>query len=119
VTTRATPSWTIIPDQRDFLVGALPQDAPRIDAAIRAAETAYADYARFLERDVLPHAGADFAAGRELFELLLHERYFLQEDADRIYQMGQRSSPRRRRRWMSSPGASTPSWRRPPIRGPR
>jgi uncharacterized protein (DUF885 family) len=77
-------------EQRAFLVGALPEDMPRIDAAIRAAKNAYADYARFLERDVMPHAGADFAAGRELFDFLLHEGYFLQEDADRIYQVGQR-----------------------------
>jgi uncharacterized protein (DUF885 family) len=77
-------------EQRAFLLGALPEDRPRIDAAIRAAKSAYVDYAQFLQHDVLPRAGADFAAGRELFDFLLHEGYFLGEDADRIYQVGQR-----------------------------
>jgi uncharacterized protein (DUF885 family) len=77
-------------EQRAFLLGALPEDRPRIDAAIRAAKNAYADYAHFLEHDVMPRAGADFAAGRELFDFLLHEGYFLGEDADRIYRVGQR-----------------------------
>jgi uncharacterized protein (DUF885 family) len=77
-------------EQRAFLIGALPEERPRIDAAIVAAKKAYADFARFLQHDVVPRAGNDFAAGRELFDFLLHEGYFLGEDADRLYQVGQR-----------------------------
>jgi uncharacterized protein (DUF885 family) len=77
-------------EKRTFLLGALPAEATRIDAALRAAKKAYGEYARFLEHDVLPRAGGDFAAGRDLFDFLLHEGYFLEENADRIYEVGQR-----------------------------
>jgi uncharacterized protein (DUF885 family) len=78
-------------EQRAFLQGTLPlAERPRIGKAIGAAERTYADYAAFLERDALPRAAGDFAAGRELFDFLLHEGYFLDEDADRVYAVGQR-----------------------------
>jgi uncharacterized protein (DUF885 family) len=76
-------------EQRAFLVGALPAETARIDAAIAAAKKAYAGYALFLEHDVLPRSTGDFAAGRELFDFLLHEGYFLQENADQVYEVGQ------------------------------
>jgi uncharacterized protein (DUF885 family) len=38
----------------------------------------------------MPRAKGDFAAGRALFDFLLHEGYFLDEDADRIHEVGQR-----------------------------
>ena len=75
-------------EQRAFLAGALPDATARIDAAVVAAKKAYADYAHFLEHDVMPRAGSDFAAGRELFELLLHDGYFLKEGADALYDEG-------------------------------
>lgn len=78
-------------EQRKFLAGALPApDRPRIDAAIAGAQKAYADYARFLEHDVAPRATGDFAAGRDLFEFILREGYFLDENADQLYAMGER-----------------------------
>ena len=77
-------------DQRAFLTGALPTETKRIDVALAAATKAYADYARFLEHDVLPRANGDFAAGRQLFDFLLREGYFLHADADAIYDEGQR-----------------------------
>lgn len=77
-------------EQRTFLLGALPEEKTRIDAAIGAAKKAYADYARFLEHDVMARARADFAEGRELFDFRLHEGYFLEEDADRLFEVGQR-----------------------------
>lgn len=87
---QARSAGAFFAEQRTFLLGALPDQKPRVEAAIGAAKKAYADYARFLEHDLMPHAGGDFAAGRELFDFLLHEGYFLAEDADRVYEVGQR-----------------------------
>jgi uncharacterized protein (DUF885 family) len=76
-------------DERAFLTGALgPEDKPRIEAAITSAKKAYADYAAFLKKEMLPHAGGDFAAGRELFTFLLHDGYFLEETPDQLYALG-------------------------------
>jgi uncharacterized protein (DUF885 family) len=78
-------------EQRAFLQGALPAaERPRIAAAVAAAQRAYAAYAAYLEHDVLPHAKGDFAAGRPLFDFLLHDGYFLDEDADRVHELGER-----------------------------
>jgi uncharacterized protein (DUF885 family) len=77
-------------EQRAFLARALPADKARIDAAVGAAKKAYADYAAFLARDVMPHATGDFAAGRELFDLMLRDGYFLDENADDVYALGKR-----------------------------
>ena len=87
-------------DQRTFLTGALPQDTPRIDAAVAAATQAYAGYARFLEHDVMPRATDDFAAGRELFGFLLREGYFLEARRRRP----RRARPARLRRDTSRDG---------------
>jgi len=87
---QARSAGAFFAEQRAFLLGALPEEKTRIDAAIGAAKKAYVDYARFLEHDVMPRAGGDFAAGRELFDFLLHEGYFLQQDADQVYEVGQR-----------------------------
>jgi uncharacterized protein (DUF885 family) len=87
---QAKSARSFFAEQRAFLVGALPTETKRIDAALAAATKAYAEYARFLEKDVLPRAKGDFAAGKELFEFLLREGYFLHSDADAIYDEGQR-----------------------------
>jgi hypothetical protein len=63
--------------QRGFLSKALPGENGSIDAAIRAAAFAYADYGSFLENVVLPRSSGAFAVGKPLFEFLLHEGYFL------------------------------------------
>jgi uncharacterized protein (DUF885 family) len=78
-------------DERAFLTGALGAgDASRIDTAIAAATQAYADYATFLQREILPRATGDFAAGRDLFAFLLHDGYFLDETTDQLYELGER-----------------------------
>jgi uncharacterized protein (DUF885 family) len=77
--------------ERTFLADALaPGDRPHIDAAIGAAKRAYADYAAFLRRDVLPRATGEFAAGPELFAFLLHDGYFLDETPGQLYDLGER-----------------------------
>lgn len=87
---QAKTAGTFFDGERKFLVDALPDQKARIDTALGAAKKAYADYAKLLEKDVLPHGTADFAAGRELFEFLLHEGYFLDEGPDALYDMGKK-----------------------------
>jgi uncharacterized protein (DUF885 family) len=77
---------------RPFLesAGAEGVDRARAQRALAAAKDAYARYATFLERDVLPRSSGDFAAGRAYFDFLLRERYFLEEDADAVLALGKR-----------------------------
>ena len=77
-------------DEEKLLLGVLPGDKENIHAAITGARRAYADYATFLERDLLPRAKGDFAAGRGFFEFLLRDGYFLGESPDALYDLGKR-----------------------------
>jgi uncharacterized protein (DUF885 family) len=77
-------------DVRPFLEEALKEDRPRVDKALKLARQAYADYATFLEKDLLPRSNGNFAAGRAYFDFLLHEGYFLDEDADAVLAIGKR-----------------------------
>ncbi len=76
--------------QRPFLVEALPAETKQVDATLKAAIAAYEDYRTHLQRQVLPRSNGRFAAGRELFEYLLRNRYFLDIGADELLAMGKR-----------------------------
>ena len=76
--------------QRPFLVAALPADTARIDAALKGAATAYEDYRKYLQKEVLPRSNGGFSAGRELFEYLLENDYFLDEGADELLATGKK-----------------------------
>lgn len=56
----------------------------------RLAVEAMEAFARFLEREVLPRAGGDFAAGRGLFDELLRENHMVDYDADELLEIGWR-----------------------------
>jgi len=73
---------------RPFLEKSLPKEKARIAAALKAAKEAYAEYQAWLKDDVLPAAEGQFAAGREQFDWLLKEGYFLSEDADGLLAIG-------------------------------
>ena len=62
----------------------------RFDHELEEAARALEDFARYLERELAPRAEGDFACGREVFELTLHHRHFLDLGADRLHNMGQR-----------------------------
>ncbi len=62
----------------------------RLDHELEEAARALEDFARYLERELAPRATGDFACGREAFELRLRHRHFLDLDADRLHNMGQR-----------------------------
>jgi uncharacterized protein (DUF885 family) len=75
---------------RAFLEKELPNDRPRVTAALSAAGSAYAAFGTFLEQDLLPRSNGEFAVGRAYFDYLLHESYFLTQDADQIEALGKR-----------------------------
>jgi len=75
---------TVIP----FLSLRTPRLAPRAVRASRAAAAAVRDYIAFLEREVLPRAQGEFAAGKELFEEILREDHFLDYTADELLERG-------------------------------
>jgi uncharacterized protein (DUF885 family) len=85
---QASSAKAFLEDQRPFLEKALPGESARIDAALKTATDAYEDYGKFLQKVVLPRSNGRFSAGRELFEFLLKNDYFLDEDADAILAMG-------------------------------
>lgn len=62
----------------------------RLDHELEEASRALEDFARFLERELAPRCEGDFACGREVFDLTLRHRHFLDLDADRLHNMGQR-----------------------------
>ncbi len=87
---RAASAKSFFDAQRPFLVGALPTDVAHVDAALKAATSAYVDYEKYLRKEVLPRSNGRFSAGRELFEFLLEKDYFLDEKADDVLAMGKK-----------------------------
>ena len=85
---RETPAF--LDQVRTFLDSALKDDPRRTARAVAGARAAFADYATFLTKDVLPRSKGDFAAGRPLFDFLLHHGDFLDEDADGVLALGKR-----------------------------
>jgi uncharacterized protein (DUF885 family) len=87
---RASSAKAFLEAQRPFLMASLPAEAARVDAALKGAEAAYEDYKKYLQKEVLPRSNGRFSAGRELFEFLLKNDYFLDEGADDVLAMGKR-----------------------------
>jgi uncharacterized protein (DUF885 family) len=87
---RAGSAKAFLDQQKPFLVAALPGERAKIDATIKTATAAYDDYKKFLQQTILPKSNGGFAAGRELFEYLLKNHYFLDEGADELLAMGKR-----------------------------
>lgn len=81
---------TFFDDQRPFLKASLPEATERIEKAIKRAREAYLGYAEFLEKTILPRSTGSYAAGKPLFEFLLHENYFLSEDTDAVLARGKK-----------------------------
>jgi len=75
-----------------LLIPALAQSAPKLAADLNAASQnaarAFEDYTRFLTDEVAPKAKGDFAAGRQLFEEMVHENHMLDYSADEVLKLG-------------------------------
>jgi uncharacterized protein (DUF885 family) len=100
---KVPPVWAEIAleqakQSQGLLTGLLPsmaaQAAPDLEADFREAGQAAADamriYQEFLEKQVLPNAAGDFAAGRDLFDEILREDHMVDYDADELYETGWR-----------------------------
>lgn len=85
---QAAAAKTFLEQQRAFLISALPGEGARVDHALEVATLAYEDYRKFLQRTVLPRSNGRFSAGRELFEFLLKNEYFLDEGANELLTIG-------------------------------
>jgi len=76
------------------LIPALAQQVPKLatdlNAASQSAAQALQDYARFLREVVATKAQGDFAAGKELFEELVHENHLLDYSAEELLEIGWR-----------------------------
>ena len=77
-------------DEKKPLEDALPQDKARVEKALKDAQKAYADYKQFLEKQILPKGGDDYAAGADLFDFLLKQDFFLTEGASDLVAMGEK-----------------------------
>jgi uncharacterized protein (DUF885 family) len=84
----AKSAGSFFEEQRGFLESQV--DSKRVAAAIAGGKKAYAEYAAFLEKDVLPRSNGDFAAGRAAFDHLLRRAHFLDQDADEVNVLGER-----------------------------
>lgn len=81
-----------------LFIGLLPaiaaRAAPELQAAFvehgQAAAAAIQAYVDYLQSEILPQAAGDFAAGRQLFDELLHEEHLVDYDADELLQTGWR-----------------------------
>lgn len=80
---------TFFDSMKPFLEKALPKEKARIAASLKSAKDAYAEYKTFLEAEVKPNAvDGGFAAGKELFNWMLREQYFLTDDAEALLAIG-------------------------------
>jgi uncharacterized protein (DUF885 family) len=87
---KAAGAKTFLDEARPELLAALPGEQARVDKALGIARDAYAAFATFLQKDVLPRSTGNYAAGAELFGFMLKEGYFLDESADDLAKLGQR-----------------------------
>jgi uncharacterized protein (DUF885 family) len=60
-----------------------------LQAAIDKAKSAVADFATFLERDLLPRSKGVYAVGVEHYNLLLRKKHFLEHDAQSLLRWGE------------------------------
>ena len=81
---------SFLADQKAFLTENLPDQTARVDAALKAATTAFDDYVKLLQTDIMKRSNGRFSAGRELFDYLLQNDDFIDENADQVLATGKR-----------------------------
>ncbi|MPZ77866.1 MAG: DUF885 family protein, partial [Deltaproteobacteria bacterium] len=65
------------------------KDSGILQRAIGQTKTALADFAAFLERDLLPRSRGVYAVGEEHYNLLLKKKHFLDHDAESLLALGE------------------------------
>lgn len=66
----------------------VPWLGPKVLRASLRATRALADYASFIEREIIPKAQGEFAAGKELFEAILREDHMLEYSSTELLELG-------------------------------
>jgi uncharacterized protein (DUF885 family) len=69
-------------------VQAAVQDAGALRSALEKAKSAMADFAAFLERDLLPRSRGPYGVNEEHYNLLLKKKHFLNHDAQSLFAVG-------------------------------
>ncbi len=87
---RAKSAKSFFEAQRAFLDKNLPNDGPRVKSALAGAMAAYAKYAAFLEKTILPNAKGNYAAGEAYFTGLLRDGYFVKSSPAELEAMGRK-----------------------------
>ncbi|MGH7854652.1 MAG: DUF885 domain-containing protein [Candidatus Binatia bacterium] len=64
-------------------------DPSALQAAIDRARSAIADFATFLERDLLPRSNGVYPVGMDHYNLLLRKKHFLEHDAQSLLRLGE------------------------------
>jgi uncharacterized protein (DUF885 family) len=70
-------------------VQAVVGNSATLEVAIEAAKSAIADFAGFLERDLLLRSRGVYAVGQEHYNLLLKNKHFLNHDAESLLALGE------------------------------
>ena len=70
-------------------VQATVKNTEALQTAIEKAKGAIADFALFLERDLLPRSGGNYAVGEEHYNLLLKKKHFLAHDFQSLLALGE------------------------------
>ncbi len=83
-------------------------DATALKTAIEHAKGALANFAEFLERDLLPRSRGVYAVGLEHYELLLHYKHFLEFDAQTLLGAGEELFARTKRELIELTAAIAP-----------
>jgi len=76
--------------------------------ALEGAKGALANFAEFLERDLLPRSSGVYAVGVEHYELLLHHKHFLDVDAQALLHLGEELFARTKRELIELTAAIAP-----------
>jgi uncharacterized protein (DUF885 family) len=79
-----------------------------LQAAIDKAKSAVADFAAFLERDLLPRSNGVYAVGAEHYNLLLRKKHFLEHDAQSLLKLGEDLFTQTKRELTELTGAIAP-----------
>ena len=74
----------------NWLLGGMFSNPARLQPLLDDASHALEEFARFLQRDVLPAAAGDFALGEQRFNRVLAEAHFLEVDAGQVLAFGER-----------------------------
>ena len=85
---RAKSAKDFFVDVEAFIAGALPAEKAHVAKAVKEAKRAYSDYAAYLEKTVLPRSTGTYAVGKDFFEFLLRESYFLDGNSGALFEMG-------------------------------